>query len=519
MRLMRVSQWFQQLLRRAHREQSGAVMLLCLAAVLILFMLSLVVYDAGQGVQDKIDVQIGADSAAFSHTVVKARAMNTIAYANTIKRMLFSYLATYVNGMVAILIMWAWHAARCFKVFPNFSSCAQFFGALPMVIAEIVELFSTNAPTLGIPFIGGSSSSRSRVELVALENYQRYMFSIAPWWAYGEGVLHGTRNGAMLTAAWPVPDPSLAGASHIDTLPISRRDKDNAWASVSAPWNNWGASNSSGHGWSDHLDYCFDVGNHGADAYFLSMESIVTGLQTLLASDDKPRGWKVLFIILHGTGSLGCLVAGYSYRDDSYLDWRIHPKFQGNQQRWLQGSSSLHVAYNPRAGRNSDSGERQKFGFIHHEPTFSDDFKNEGYFAAARSELVYKQAFGFLNSGHSFIDRLTGGLNILGFNVGNILNRRAGAEYDPNMWSPRWKARNRPIMLPGETFGSPIGSSNMATAMEDVAPYLRLALYNGLTSDGNPPPWSAASAENDFNYLIRAGQGFSNSAIMQGIGK
>lgn len=78
-------------------------MLLLLAAFLILFMMAMTLFDAGVAANDKMKVQVAADSASFSHSVVKSRSMNMISYANIIKRMFYSYLATYVNAWVAIL--------------------------------------------------------------------------------------------------------------------------------------------------------------------------------------------------------------------------------------------------------------------------------------------------------------------------------------------------------------------------------------------------------------------------------
>src|SRR5690554_3690715 len=63
-------------LRALDAHQGGAVLLLCLAAVLILMLMAWVVMDAGQVTRDKIEAQTSADVAAYSQASVKSRAMN-----------------------------------------------------------------------------------------------------------------------------------------------------------------------------------------------------------------------------------------------------------------------------------------------------------------------------------------------------------------------------------------------------------------------------------------------------------
>lgn len=500
------------ILGRLHAEQSGAIALLLLASILILFLSALVIYDAGTAAQDKMDTQIGADSAAYSHSVVKARSMNMIAYANTIKRMIFSYLATYINAWLAILARWAYHASRCFRTFPDIGSCITWIAALPMIIAEGIELVVTNMPAMGgMPWT--SDDARSRAELHALENYSQYMFAITPWWAYVEGVMRGMTNGALMTAAWPVPGSQLSqvnsaiagyfgagvagmfpgSTNHTDVLPISRRDNDETWSSVDDPYDFADVGG-------DAISYCI--------AYAGSMESIVTGAQVILQSDSDPSGWKTWFGLTHLFPSIGCMFAAWSYSDDGYTDWRLKGSHQ-NRQAWLGATASLHVAYTPRAGRNEDNGgERQKFTYMTREAVVSDRFKNEGYFAMARSELVYKQPWAPLNT-------LEGWFSSVPI-IGGLLVDRTGVNHYPDMWSPRWKAKNRPMILPGERFGSAVNTApvGLNVVTRDVIPYLALGSIVGIVGpQGGDPPFSIASAVDDFIYLYRSGQSWGTGQV------
>lgn len=523
----------EKLIQRLHAQQSGAIALLLLAAILILFMCALVIYDAGQAAADKMDVQIGTDSAAFSHTVVKARGMNMISYANTIKRMIFSYLATYVNAWVAIIVKWLYYASRCFRWLPDLGACWKWAEALPLIITEGIELFTANFPSMGAPPFGGSDG-RSRAELRALENYQQYMVAITPWWAYVEGAVRGMTNGALMTAAWPPPGSVLTeiksavagyigsfdGAfgtnimasmpsvtTNVDALPIDRRDNDNTWSSVSDPYN-FGSSSGA------MLEYC--------QHYAFSLEAIVTGLQTYLMSDDEPDGWKTLFIPLQAFGSVGCFFAAWAYRNDYYVDYRIKSDFDsrsgqsnaGRRQKWLAATSSTHLGYIPHSGRNDDSKERQKYTYISQEAGLNDIvYGNEGYFALARSELVFKQPFEETAWANSF-------LNNWG-SIGRGIAHRAGLHEEPDMWSPRWKSKNRPLILPGEQFGSAIQGSNagLNTVINDTVPFLALGSLIGIVGpQGGDPPFSVGSAAHDFAYLLRLGTTFDSSKL-QGLAK
>lgn len=513
---------------RIHANQSGAVMLLLLAAFLILFMTAMVIFDAGRAAQDKMDVQIAADSAAFSHSAVKSRSMNMIVYANIIKRMVFSFLATYANAWAAIVIEMAARAAGCFRFIPNPVDCYEFGMGVPMVVSEGIEFFYTQDPNL-MGIVNPSGDPRSEVELVALETYQQYMHSITPWWAYVEGASRAMGNGALMSGSWPPPG-SVASkikqkvsqyvgtvdwvlgstfinifpnfSNDVDALPIQRRDKDELWMDAIGPFK-----------------YTFDNGTFVAGVeycleYALSMEAIITGLQTYQTSYSHPDGWKTIFVGLQAVPAIGCLVAALAYNDDGYLDWKIKESLTdtpiidfnvGTLDKWLKSTAALSIAYKPRAGRNDNAEGRRKFRFMgdRYEANLNAQlYKNEGYFAIARSEFVYKQPLDeipFLST----ISELP------------IISSRLGLQNNPDMWSPRWKAKNRPIILPAESFGSAVQYRNgtkkagLDTVINDTIPLLALGSMVGLVPVGQSEPFTLSSGLNDLLYLYRVGKTFT----------
>lgn len=82
-------------LRKMEEDDSGAILLAALAGCLILFMLSLVLYDAGNASREKVRLQTATDSAAYSQAAIKARTLNTNAYTNVAKRSILGLQVTY----------------------------------------------------------------------------------------------------------------------------------------------------------------------------------------------------------------------------------------------------------------------------------------------------------------------------------------------------------------------------------------------------------------------------------------
>ena len=497
-----------------NRDESGAVFLLVLAAFLILFMVAMTLFDTGVAAGDKMAVQISADTASYSHSVVKARSMNVIVYANIIKRMYYSYMSTYVNAWTAILANEAHAISMCRPWRPT--ACLEAIDTGILILLEGLEFAFTNAPTLGV---FGQPENFSE-ELLALDTYQRYMHAITPWWAYVESLARGAQNGALVSASWPPPPTSLdsiksgistAGnvidtifgssimsslpgfTTNVDTLPLARRDKaGDLWTSKTAPFQ----FSVGGGGFVAGARYC--------KSYTLSYEHILHGYQTYKEGDEgfiEKYKWKQKFIGLNLVPALGCVGAHLLYADEGYLDWRIKDEFSedtGTKDAWAQASSNIALSYRPRKGRMDDNDGRKKYGYLKRDHTSNFLYENEGYFAISRSEIVYKQPFDILAFGS------WGG-------PFSAISSRLGTQKAPDMWSPRWKAKGRPMLVDGETMGSSVQGSpaGLNTIINDTVPLLVLASAIGLL-DSN---FSGQSAAKDLLYLLRIGSSFSSDNL------
>jgi len=68
-----------------------------------------------------------------------------------------------------------------------------------------------HAETEGSDFLTSQSPYKSLVhryyaqDIRALDNYQRYMYGVTPWWAWVEQLIRAVRNGASMSASWPRP--------------------------------------------------------------------------------------------------------------------------------------------------------------------------------------------------------------------------------------------------------------------------------------------------------------------------
>ncbi len=501
-------------LRQFHSNQSGAVALLLLASFLILFMLAMVLYDTGKSARDKMDVQISADNGAYSHSVVKARTMNMVAYSNTIKRMIYAYANVYATGWAALMAQFALDTADCFKLIPNPSACVRWGKGLVMIITEGIEAVATNIPQM-VP-----GSSRAKAEISALGKYQSYMIGITPWWAYVENIMRSHSSGAMLSTVWPPPPGNLtaiadkvtdyadnfdeylgtsikdlipAHTKAVDGLPLKRRDKDGG--SLIAP---------------GHTSYCIE--------YVGSYEQLALSVQYLAKSEKRMGTMKAFFVGLSIVPAIGCIVAGLIFGDD-VLDYKIAGGASGLElflpntsktpsDKWLGASGSTTLAYKPRAGRNTNAGDRRKLNFLKQDyggVSASALYRNEGYFAIARSEIVY-------------VDPTITGLIADSFTKDSegLAGAFKSLTKRPNMWSPSWTGRLRPMALPGEGFGGNThdGNAGLNEMFYDMAPFLLVGSLIGLTDSD----FSFESAAKDIFFLNRATKGYT-ADNMEGIAK
>jgi hypothetical protein len=186
-----------------------------------------------------MDVQIAADTAAFSHAVTKARSMNMIVFSNIAKRIYYGYSMLYVAAYMSLLALMAWLTAELAKhtkagikwvkickasipvggaacpvaipkAIDEFLHAIDYaitlVGATIQFIMETIEFLGNNMPRL----YATGAPTRAIEEVKALDEHQSYMADIAPWWGWAEAFTRGMRNGATFVGTWPIPPGKYA---------------------------------------------------------------------------------------------------------------------------------------------------------------------------------------------------------------------------------------------------------------------------------------------------------------------
>lgn len=459
-------------------NQSGAVLLLSLAAMLIIMMLSWVIIDAGQGARDKVEMQAQADTAAYSQASVKARSMNMIAYANVAKRSIIGIQSMYM-GMYYGYAMWiAWRWSKCKWYRPDICIDAAINSAMMLVetFGDFRQL--TGSIFLGLFGSGGAAKNYHRRDLQAIDNYQQYMMWLSPWWGYTEATVRGMRNGATTVASFPPPPGQLRGpipdimaqlrgtavanglgglfttAGVVDRLPWKRAPYGNPAWPFSSNWN------------------LASDGMIGDAAYMV--EHLANSLHHKRRSSMGAATWRA-----YGYG-MAAFPFGYWWTTSKMGDVGkvyVVPKYK-NQASYLTDTSNLTLAYGNRPERFT--GERQKYMFMdkeyNHQFGLADDFgyTASGDWSMARSEISYQD----------------GGT--------------------PNPFRPSWTARMRPVALPGEWQEA---GYDLNQAYHDTLGFLALSSLVGMGSTAG-----LTSAMKDMVNMERATRSFGHSTI-EGITK
>lgn len=432
----------QRTLRTFHADQSGAIALAVMAALLITLMMSLVLFDTTPAARQKLQVQTAADSAAWSQSAVEARSMNMIAFANVNKRLLMGQANFYASLKAAHLFILgvtiaAYIVAKALE--------ATGFGAIAAAaLAKLLKIDITNLTytianeATDIASFYNEIIPRLQEDMTAVDNYQSYFQQYTPWWSFGEAWRRGLRNGAHV-AGWPTPGlpdgfreiPTLRGigpSGVIDSLPIERDDnvKEMCIRSRSE-------------------DLAMHIADYG-----------INTLATCSACLKKPKpGGLVTFDMRAALTLIGGVAAGIyaadcndkMFSDQTAQAWRlIDPSsFSNNEAEWFRRTSNLVFAYQPGKklnGRGAD-GYRGKYGFLGKEGSTARGavYGPDGYFGMARSEISFQNG-------------------------------------DPDMWHASWTARMRPVALPGE-WAAYSGDYRMVSAYIDVVPYLALSAGAG----------------------------------------
>lgn len=495
----------------AHEDEGGAVALLCLAAVLALMLVAWVILDAGKSSRDKIALQGAADMAAMSQASVKARTMNMVSYANIAKRSIVGIHSLYPGMFMGFTLWLLVQAGRCFKIFPNFSACYKFFRDAPMwawefvmdhrrysgdptrPYREAVEYGLTNLPVVGkinkmigkvkkytpVGWLfsllesllgGGNTDDYYAKDLKAIDNYQYYMEELTPWWAWGEQLSKGWRNGATTTASFPAPPGdvtrvmsfvqdvisqintilSFFGAGSInfqtfsgfyDVMPLKKAD----WGVLK-----WILHMTAGGSSIDNLDW----NNAGNEAYLLEHLANVLDYRQHSSGGAK-SGMTIGFGSTIGFATIG-MAYSMSAFGDAAQPHLIDQSMVPDKAHWLTRTSNLIFAYHNDPTRMDEDRKKLRVpskDYAHAAGSVDDLFyKSTGYWTMAKAEMTY--------NGPSA----------------------------PDMWHPSWTSRMRPVHLPGEFEDA---GYSMNISYHDVLPYLALTAQ-------------VASIKGGFNQSINA---------------
>ena len=559
-----IASQIRQLAGDVHREESGAIALAALAALIILLMVGLTIWDAGKSARDKIDVQNAADTAAYSQASVRARTMNMLAFTNTAKRSISGMHSMYV-GMFSAYVLW-WER-RCFEAQSSFSSEAQLDCTRdrPLVLRETFgdwqnftgipansflgygpqggnPVEGANKIALSMMFSAGLRNDSYRNEMIALDDYQRYMVEITPWWAWTESLVRGTRNGATVATSYPVPGPvsAAAGTGWIaDALsgtppgvqnysisnPTDTDASDTAWHDYSVGTNpgnllrrgtatetclpNDGGMNLAVAGFTTSgnddrspatgtmasvIADTYEVHRRRSDMSADEIEILLGGLQ--IALDATPPGvWGNAGNPPAGGGCFWSTVLFGDYAEPYHL------QADTNSAADLMSRSSIVFTYKYTPGRKLDiiGGQVRGEGATARKrnlipgsgySTGNDDsvtFRTHGYWSIARSEIVYPGMTDTINA-PAYDEQGAGGIWL---------------------WRPGWTAKLRPLALPGEWNQLPF---DLNAAYHTTNDYLMIAESIGLLDQVDNAANHSAFAE-DLRFMEKATRTLDSQAI------
>lgn len=452
-----------------HSNQSGAIALLVLAAVMICMMLALVIYDTTPAARQKLEVQGAADVAAYSQSAIEARSMNMIAFANIGKRIVVGQTLFYESLWFAfgelLLLTVAAAIVACIAAFFTGGALAKLCEFLVNTAIEIGLMMADEAQDLASFLSRIKDYAKEDVE--AFDKYQVYFDKLTPWWSWSEQYIRGMRNGAVATAGWPVPRnalsilPSVPGIGNLgsgleDELPIERDDD----------WGELCVRSFAPDLIAHEIDYALQIATCGNDCL----------------KEKNPLAFKgtraVVYVIvgLLAAANYGAICLGEKAGVPNFVTWTFgtdHYPFQlkdpGDEAKWLRSTSNLIFAYRP--GRDFSTDFRRKYGFLSPDYNSSLDvlYEADGFLGMARSEISFQTP-----------------------------------DEDPDLWHTSWTARMRPVALPGEWAG--YGSMRMVSAFHDAVPYLAGTsalggIIEGAVNMGTPEPADLLKAEMAFDSM------------------
>jgi len=392
-----------------HQDQGGAVALLCFAALLILFMVGLVVYDSGLVARTKVDVQMSADTAAYSSAAVKARSMNMIAYGNIGKRTAAGIQNMFVFQPLFYFIWWAGQCSRC--------CCGVFCGCWTACFNCAGNLIAGLLPFKAlIEFAKVLRKDDLEKNMDQIGKFQKDLVEYSSYWALGEAMVRGFRNEAHAVGSFPEPKNQNFGK-----LPV--KNSNSSLGSCLFPFISRSPTT---------------LGTLAEwNANFQNLKKRSTSKPNIARKGPRE-------VVNIGYSLLGCLIApkeGAPYILSSNNPNRDH-------NHWFQRSNFLisyrHMGELSRELRDNydavtTTAQTEGQGFL-------SNFGGSGVWAMARSEFYFPE------------DSLPS----------PMLSRGGGDAY-VYLYHPGWLGKLRPVSLPGERPPSQYGDQMMSKGYDEAA--------------------------------------------------
>ncbi len=594
------------ILQDFHRDQGGAIMILALVALLILLMLGMTMYDAGDAAHTKIQTQAAADSAAFSQAAIKARSMNMLAYANIAKRSIWGIHSLYPSYLKS---MHRWISSTinsncqpCADSDPESNACKLCRAAKRerhrWIDATCEDRSSVDSDqyrsscTTGDPnswgtfrhlsgrdysraltwnkdhtrivdddldwadptyirthHFGAKSSTPPNLfeayvarDVRALDNYQRYIFGLTPWWGWTEQLVRAVRDGATMSGSWPAPVGAfpLSLGSMVNNIIQRFRGLFGGANGVASPNFTLYADSLPvypGHVGTMQHYLANAVGNSGVRSCLLSilqggsctqhidpflLEHLANALVFWLKSDGVAAGeYNNLNTVQGMAATVGIhfnavfhdfINTGLPYTQNSFENilgsdkivaepWLVRPAKTASH--WRLSTSNIVLTYKTHYGVFDKDRGRKKLGFM------KQDYRDNSLKGLAARAQLYGTPSTPVVVGDDYVSQeLT--YNASGqwaMARAEIFFKHGGS---PDLWHPSWSSRLRPLAI-GDEYSEADYSLN--SVYHDAVPGFALAAAMGITNLSD-----LFTALSDLAFMEKATLSMGPSTI-QGVSK
>lgn len=387
-----------------HDDEGGAVLLLCLAGILILMLMAWVVMDAGQSSRKRLEAQASADTAAYSQAAVKARAMNMMAYANISKRSIVGIHALY-EGMYIAYADWVLRRGmRCTATLGrDRQACEDFRDNTGLLFRETSNDYRA--------FRGNRNYHRGDVR--AIDQYQTYLTWMTPWWGWSEAVTRAQRNRATLATSYPPPP----GVPRVTSPNLTARVID-------------GGGPGAAHNFSNVIEQLPVRRGTMQDMFttgMLNNRDWLTFEHALNVEHHRRRSERGAALPQNiQAGATRFFTYGLELAESDFgkfaEPWKLKSYLETDKEDWLHDSSNIVFVFHEGHGNFTDRRNKYKVPDSgDYDPQRSTvrmkSYRPDGYWAFARSEISYQH------------------------------------DDEPDLWRAAWTARLRPMSLPDEFWG------------------------------------------------------------------